>query len=215
MKRFDRTWPTAIGAIGLGTFLGWATFGQHVGYEDSHSFDYTIEVPAGRPTPSAETQTSVRVGEHQLGAVIRHVPTDVLLDRLRSNEDHVLRRNAAIMLGSHPDPEHVMGALTIAMRSDEHVEVRFKAAESLGRLDSWVAVAPLRSAATLDSDLRVREAAVAALGHIAHAEAIPTLLQVLANDPSEDVRAQAEIALRRIADGQAQPSPLQNGYPGR
>ena len=77
MKRFDRTWPTAIGAIGLGTFLGWATFGQHVGYEDRHSFDYTIEVPAGRPTPSAETQTSVRVGEHQLAVRTRRHRLDI------------------------------------------------------------------------------------------------------------------------------------------
>lgn len=191
MNRYDRTWPVAVTAIGLGSFLGLSVFGRLAVNEDR----FVLESMG-----SAQTQTSEQVGERPHDPLIERLPVHVLRDRLRSNPDPVLRRNAAIMLGSRGDPEHVMGALTIAMRSDENAEVRFKAAESLGRLESWVAVDPLGVAATQDPDLRVREAAVAALGRIGYPTAIPALREVLADDPSEDVRAQAVLALLRIGE---------------
>ena len=69
MKGYDRTWPTAVTAIGLGSFLGWTMLGGlapsrsdypevYTRLADSFRRDFSIEVNLERPTASADTRTN-------------------------------------------------------------------------------------------------------------------------------------------------------------
>ena len=204
MKRYDRTWPVAVGAIGMGLLIGHAVLPTVARtLTGTHS---EVAQPAPEPAPvvrsvevaptpairSAEPPREIRLSElveYELGDVLRV---------LRYGEVAADRRNAATLLGSSTEPRRVLGALMISLRTDESAEVRFMSAASLGRIGLPAALGPLHLAATVDSDERVREAAVAALRLLDRHESVPVLLEVLETDRSEDVRAQALTSILRI-----------------
>lgn len=211
MNGYDRTWPTAVAAIGLGSLMGWAAFGsQSFERETVIRFDSPVPVEAAKAVPVRElldvktVPTAPRVTDRARQIqVLAGLGPDGLLELLRTGQHAVDRRNAAVLLGAHPRPQVVMGALMIALRTDDSPEVRVESAESLGRLGVRDAMGPLHLAATLDGDAGVREAAVAALGRVGQSQSIPILSEVLRTDPSEYVRAQAVRSLMAIGDKDA------------
>ncbi len=219
MKRYDRTWPMSLAAIAVGGAIGFSLFGpHHFQFGDDvpkHELTARAGAPAGpavekkllpprarRPMEPIEIED---VEPRERIQITRFVgmSTDETLQVLRSAPSADDRRNAAIFLGTSGDPGRVLGAMLIALRTDDSAEVRFTVAESLGRLGRTHAKGPLHLAATLDEDLRVRESAAAALGTLGHPESVPVLGEVLATDVSDDVRVQAALALIRIGTPEA------------
>lgn len=207
MNRYDRTWPIAVAAIGVGSLMGWAVFGPHSHGVESEVHFGVRHVPSVHPAPAAEPAVvktararAATAGRAQQVALLAQLEADRMLEVLRKGERAVDRGNAAVLLGAYPRPEHVTGALMIAMRTDASPAVRSKSAASLGRLGMRAAMGPLHLAATLDADQRVREAAVGALAAVGQAETIPMLADILSTDPSESVRAQAVRSLIAIGD---------------
>lgn len=132
--------------------------------------------------------------------IIAKKNAELLLEQLSRSKHVRERRNAAIGLGTSQEPQRVLGALMIALRTDADATVRFMAAEAMGRLGSADAVSALAVSLVRDPDVRVREAAAGALGVIGHPSVVPSLADALANDPEADVRIQAARALARIGD---------------
>lgn len=209
MRRFERTWPTAVTAIAGGALAGWMATGSAIGLRShqavdpwSHPGAHELAVPAVESTPSFHSAKSSGDGRIAL-SVMATLDTEALLDVLRSGEHDVDRRNAAIALGASPEPSRVLPALMIALRSDASPAVRFMAAESLGRLERSASAGMLGVALAADDDLRVREAAAAALGAVGDPASVPALRAAALEDEADDVRVQAVRALLVIGDGTA------------
>ena len=99
------------------------------------------------------------------------------LQQLRKNSDDLVREEAARALGDLGDMSAV-DALIKALY-DLDVDVRFAAAEALGKLRGETAVKPLIRLLGKDDDPDVRASAATALGQIQHSSAITPLIEQL------------------------------------
>jgi HEAT repeat protein len=93
--------------------------------------------------------------------------------------------------------------LAQALKDDESVEVRKKAAEALGELGDPRAVEPLAKALKDDESVEVREEAAEALGELGDSRAVEPLAQALKDDESVEVRKKAAEALGELGDSRA------------
>jgi HEAT repeat protein/beta-lactamase regulating signal transducer with metallopeptidase domain len=87
--------------------------------------------------------------------------------------------------------------------TDDNVNVRLAAANSLGALQDPAAIAALARALKEDTDARVREAAAWALGEIDDNRAVPHLLDALKSEKSVKVKEKIVNSLREIDDPSA------------
>lgn len=211
MKRYDRTWPVAVLAIAMGALSGRAFLAPLEALFQPRPATGVVRAPA--TTPSAPPERAV-VREPVVGKVAASVAAgrdrtltvrttrelEGLLDALRTSTVASERRDAAALLGATPYPARVLGALMIAVATDEDAEVRTWCARSIGRLGSPEGLGSLEVAARLDADPLVRAAAVDALAELGGAEALPVLTVILSTDRAEEVRAGAAKALLRTGD---------------
>lgn len=237
MRRYERTWPTAVLAIGVGALAGWAVFGPS-------SFSFTLPLlrseattpppdvlerdwrgefpvhpasrarpaPPVRPAPAARPQVPVPGPGQRLVVQRRRtwpaaIPTEKALEMLREDRMPGNRRLAAAALATNGRAGEVAGALMIAAASDPDASVRASAIQSLGRRGE-PAVVPALLVAVSDTDIGVRAAAVTALSEFDTPTVLATIAGVLADDPAEHVRAQAAIILGRTGWSEAR-APLE------
>lgn len=111
---------------------------------------------------------------------------------LLADPDHEVRGSALAVAASFDDPRVVPA--TIPLLKDSDWWIRINAVETLGRLKSTLAVAPIIELLT---DLDVRWSAVEALGRIADPRALSPLAKLL-GDESPDVRIEVIQALKNF-----------------
>ena len=218
MGRWERTWPVAITAIGVGALIGTAVLGpptlsllrEEAPPEPSVLQRREVLLPPlpVRPMPPRAPREARPAAPVVDGLLVRDrrgndlvIGTDELLEMLRTDEQATTRRLAAAALATSQRPEHVSPALMIAASADADPTVRATAARSLGRLGAEEVVAVLLVAALTDEDPSARGAAVAAIGELPQPVARDVLMRVvsiLSNDRSEQVRVQAALALGHI-----------------
>lgn len=104
----------------------------------------------------------------------------------------------AIGCGDARRIEHSVESLTKTLREDKNPEMRYWAAESLGRFGPEARPAvPDLVEALKDDNKMIRQGVAYALGEIGDTEAVPAL-QTATKDPEKDVRTAADFALKRI-----------------
>jgi len=178
-----------VGALDPGILVRAAMF-VIVGFVVGYLFERLERSYAGRP---AYQQLHYSAGTS--GAEKRTTGNaDVLITRLRSRNPET-RYTAAEALGELHDPRAVEPLAAIL--ADGESGVRWKAAESLGKMGD-AAVEPLISSLS-DENEDVRWMAALALGEIGNPQAVQPLLDLL-NDRDPYVRSRAAIALGKIGE---------------
>lgn len=220
MGRFERTWPTAVAAMGLGALIGAAVLAPptlSLLREDAppelQRLDRGPDLlppPPARPLPPPPVRAVPPASRGIDGLLIRDrrgndvvIGTEDLLEMLRTDEQAAARRLAAAALATSPRSGHVSPALMIAAATDADPTVRATAARSLGRLGDAEVVPVLIVSATTDADAVVRGAAVSAIGELPGTFGLQVLDEVVAildGDGAEHVRVQAAFALGHLGD---------------
>jgi len=129
MRRYDRTWPTAVLAIAGGALLGaWAT--TLVGEpepaqrpERMQSFEPTFAIARSRreaesPRAAPEQATAERATSPRLARGLLEMGNDEVLSMLRYDEQADLCRLAATLIGANPTIGEGSAALMVAAAGD-------------------------------------------------------------------------------------------------
>ncbi|MDD1712693.1 MAG: HEAT repeat domain-containing protein [Methanoregulaceae archaeon] len=111
------------------------------------------------------------------------------------NPDNRIRYDAVLILEERGGPESVQ-LLIGALRDQEYVSIRWRAARALGKLRAQEAVEAL-VAALGDESQHVRKGVAQALGEIGDPSAVPALIEALRDDERK-VGLEASHALRDI-----------------
>lgn len=154
-----------------------------------------VDEPAGALGDLAGPREARRLAVQRLANRPRVREAQRLAALLRTDEDPMIRRIAAVGLGRIATPEARL-ALDAAL-ADENEFVRRRAAESLGRVGDSQALAPLHRVLLEDPDPEVRRSAALALGRLRRLDSVDTLVTAQSDsDPS--VRQAATAALARL-----------------
>jgi len=124
-----------------------------------------------------------------------------LIQKLGNSNDYFERQKAAwalVGLG-----EDAVDVLTIALKTGEFSDLRYKAAWALGKIGSLRAIEPLGDALLNDSDYVVREWSAAAMEATKNSLAVPYLAKAIKSDSSKDVRLRAAVGLRNLGAADA------------
>lgn len=161
MKRYERTWPVAALAIGVGAVAGWALLGPpSVGAGPSPA--ERVSPRDGLRGPIAPPPRPRPPPSYTPPMVLSNSGTYKALEKLRTSTNPAIRASSAGILSLSVEPERVLPALTRALESDGDEFVRLVAAQSIGRLGAGEGLAPLMRAATGDTSERVRTMAIEA-----------------------------------------------------
>jgi HEAT repeat protein len=125
---------------------------------------------------------------------------EVLLDRLKGDEQPIVRRRAAEALERLGGGEALAGL--VAALSDPIEEVRLAAARGVRSLDSSAATAEFMKLALEDPVWEIRVQAISALGSTGDPAVRPVLEECL-DDPHESVSGAATNALRLLDESGA------------
>ena len=140
---------------------------------------------------------------HVIGATVKKVAVDAMLEELK-HPSYVVRRRAAESMGGFKERHAVEPLIAILENMDEMKSVRAAAVVSLGALKDERASAPLLTALS-DENAEIRLRAAAALGNLKDAKAITRLSEMVENPLEPDtVRNVAVAALGNIGNKAAE-----------
>ena len=168
MRGYERSWPLAVVAVGLGVVAGSIWTGWRP--LDVPIPGVSWERDAGTPTvdprdglrgPVAPPPRPRPPPRYRPPMVLSNSGTYKALEALRS-PDADERASGAGRLSLSAEPERVLPALIGALEGDDDEFVRLVAAQSIGRLAAEEGLAPLMRAAAGDPSARVRAMAVEA-----------------------------------------------------
>lgn len=207
MKRYERTWPSAVLAIATGALLGaWVTtlVSEREPAEQperARAFEPSFAIERDVRASDERRVVQERAAEPRLARGLLEMGNDEVLAMLRYDEQAELRRLAAALIGANPSIDGGPAALMVAAASDVDASVRAAATHSLGRLH-YVAAVPVISLAAKDADVEVRRKAIDALRQIGDISGQPALVAALEGDADEEVRALAARGLAEVADAE-------------
>jgi HEAT repeat protein len=202
MRRYDRTWPTAVLAIASGALLGaWATTlvsepEPAERPERTQAFEPSFAIERSRSEAESE-----RAAPPRLARGLLEMGNDEVLAMLRYDDQAELRRLAASLVGANPSIGEGPAALMVAAAGDVDASVRAAATQSLGRLH-YVGAVPVISVAASDAEVEVRRAAMEALRQIRDISGQPALIAALEGDADDEVRSLAARALGDVAQAE-------------
>jgi HEAT repeat protein len=136
--------------------------------------------------------------------------TQELIKELKEDSPKI-RANAAKKLGKRPDDKSIVVPTLIEALKDEDGNVRFYAAEALGRIKDPSAV-PALIEASKDEVTFIRENAIQSLVQIGDPSAVPVFIEAL-NDTNTGIRWHAIAGLAKLGDESVIPALLEVGNP--